>query len=209
MPDAGDQLTLSAIILAGGRSQRMGGTDKASLEIMGRTMLARAVSSWPSGTACFAVGPKRPTPRPVTWCWESPPGGGPVAAVAAALPLVTTEMVALMAVDLPLLGPVVESLICSAAASVRSGDDGAWLADSTGHSQPLASCVATQALAAAMPTDPAGRPLHAVLSSLQLVTVGVDDDYLRDTDTFDDLLAVTRLLQQAPFQHTEGEGDDR
>jgi molybdopterin-guanine dinucleotide biosynthesis protein A len=76
---------MDAIVLAGGRGARLGGVDKADLVVGGQTLLERALAATAGANRTVVVGPRRPTSRPVTWAREHPPGGGPVAALAAGL----------------------------------------------------------------------------------------------------------------------------
>lgn len=80
---------VAAIVVAGGSSARMG-HDKAALLLEGATLLQRTVD------ACARLGPvvvvapvqRRDLLRPDTevhWTLEDPPGGGPVAGIAAGL----------------------------------------------------------------------------------------------------------------------------
>jgi len=189
-------MKLTVIVLAGGDSQRLGGVDKTSIEINGRTMLDRVLAGWPSDARLIVVGPKRPTVRPVTWCRESPPGGGPACAIAAALPLVATELVALVGADMPLLGPAVVPLVDAAATAVANGADGAWLVSSSGRQQPLAACVGAAALNGALPRLTVDQALFPIMLRLSLHEVEVFDDWLLDTDTEADLERVTHLLHR-------------
>jgi molybdenum cofactor guanylyltransferase len=92
-----------ALVLAGGRSRRMGGGDKTRLPVDGASLLDRVLGALPAGSRVVVVGDERPTSRPVTWVREDPPHTGPAAAVAAGLPRVGQEVVLLLAGDLPLL----------------------------------------------------------------------------------------------------------
>ena len=87
-------------MLAGGSSRRLQGLDKTAVTVNGRSFLDRVLSFWPADAPRIAVGLSRETEAPVTWCREDPPGGGPVSALAAALPLVTTDLVAVVGADL-------------------------------------------------------------------------------------------------------------
>jgi molybdopterin-guanine dinucleotide biosynthesis protein A len=187
---------LTVIVVAGGGSRRLGGVDKAALVINGRSLLDRVLQAWPDDADMVAVGPRRATSRPVRWCQEFPPGGGPLSGVAAALPGVTSDLVALVGVDLPLIGPGVSPLVNAASQSVRSGGDGAWLSDSAGQVQPLAACVNCEALRAGLPTTPRDQSIRRVLWAMALTAVPVPDEWLRDVDTVDDVAAVTNILIQ-------------
>ena len=97
-------MTVTAAILAGGESRRMG-TDKAALEVEGVTLLAR--------TAQAALGANLPAlvvgrARPAAWSWEAvefaedtEPGLGPLGGLQTALR--SREMILALSCDLPLL----------------------------------------------------------------------------------------------------------
>ncbi|WP_433536262.1 molybdenum cofactor guanylyltransferase [Micromonospora sp. CA-249363] len=97
--------TYAAVVLAGGAARRMGGVDKAALPIGGRSMRDRVLAAVGDAAPRVLVGPGDGVPDGVRVTREDPPGGGPVAAMAAGLALLDpdTTLVALLAADLPLL----------------------------------------------------------------------------------------------------------
>lgn len=99
------------MVLAGGTGRRLGGADKPGLLVGGRTLLDRVLAACEGATTTVVVGPQRPTYRPVVWTREDPVGGGPVAALAAGLELVTADNVVLLAADLPFLSRSVVDLL--------------------------------------------------------------------------------------------------
>jgi molybdopterin-guanine dinucleotide biosynthesis protein A len=187
---------VTVVLLAGGAGRRLGGRHKPGIMVRGQSLLDRVLAAWPVDVEAVVVGPKQPTARSVRWCRETPVGGGPVSAVAAAMPLVTTNLVALVGADMPLIGPAVSPLVDAAMGAISAGRDGAWLVSSTGRQQPLGSCVSSSALTAALPRTTDGQALFPVLQALSLIEVPVKDDWLLDTDTEDDLARVTHLLDQ-------------
>ena len=93
----------AAVVLAGGTSARLGGVDKAGIELAGRTMLEHALAVVAGATEVVVVGEEVPTSRPVTFVREDPPRGGPAAGLlagAAALSR-TPDALAVLAVDMP------------------------------------------------------------------------------------------------------------
>src|SRR5690606_26614815 len=67
------------VILAGGTAARLGGADKASIELGGRTLLEIAIDAFLDADEVVVVGPETVrTTRPVTFVREDPPLGGPV-----------------------------------------------------------------------------------------------------------------------------------
>ncbi|MEU4209779.1 NTP transferase domain-containing protein [Streptomyces sp. NPDC026206] len=94
-----------AVVLAGGAARRLGGADKPAVRVGGRPLLDRVLGACPDAGRTVVVGPRRPTVRPVTWAREEPPGGGPLAALAAGLRHVRADRVLVLSADLPFLGP--------------------------------------------------------------------------------------------------------
>jgi molybdopterin-guanine dinucleotide biosynthesis protein A len=98
----------AAIVLAGGQARRLGGVDKALVEIDGVTMLDRVLAAAaPNCDRLVVVGPPRATTvADVRFTMEAEPGGGPVPAVAAGLAEVpNADTILVLAVDLALLAP--------------------------------------------------------------------------------------------------------
>jgi molybdopterin-guanine dinucleotide biosynthesis protein A len=87
MNPAGAPDVLDAIILAGGRAERLGGVSKPDLVVGGRSLLATAIeAARAAGCArIVVVGPPELDAPGCTVVREDPPFGGPVAAVAAGL----------------------------------------------------------------------------------------------------------------------------
>ncbi|MFE3016873.1 DUF6457 domain-containing protein [Streptomyces sp. NPDC059256] len=85
MTDTTSTDAFDAIVLAGGRAQRLGGVDKPGLSVGGRTLLDRVLAACRGARRTVVVGGRRGTERPVVWAQENPPGGGPVAALDAGL----------------------------------------------------------------------------------------------------------------------------
>jgi molybdopterin-guanine dinucleotide biosynthesis protein A len=163
---------MDALILAGGRGSRLGGADKPALEVGGRSLLDRVLDACTGCDGVVVVGPERPTSREVLTVREEPPGGGPVAALAAGLPLVGAPRTALLAADLPFVTAEVLALLESRLATT-AGSDGALLVDPDGHDQLLLGVWQTAALrrAVAAAGPPQGQPLGRLLRTLGVVRV--------------------------------------
>ena len=185
----GEPGTYDAVVLAGGTARRFGGaTDKVALEVGGTPLLDRVLVGCAGARTTIVVGPRRPTRRPVSWVREQPPGGGPVAAVAAALPSVTADRVLLLAADLPFFEPATAAVLLRG----LDGDpdaDAAVLVDADGRDQPLAAAYRTAPLLAALTAlgDPAGLPLRRLVGGLATRRIADADGAALDCDTWDDL----------------------
>jgi len=179
------------VVLAGGGGRRMGSADKAEVVIAGARLLDRVLAAVPGAGQRVAVGPVRPTQPAVRWCREHPSGGGPVAALAVALPLVGAPYAVVLAVDLPLVDPAVVAMLLTAAV----GRDGAIGVDPTGRDQPLLAAYDVTALRSALAGDEptAGASMRSLLARLDLARVEVDDAAL-DCDTWADVARAQAVL---------------
>jgi molybdopterin-guanine dinucleotide biosynthesis protein A len=156
-----------AVVLAGGTARRLGGADKPGLLVGERTLLDRVLDAVPGAERVIVVGPPRATSRTVEWCREEPPGGGPVAAIAAGLDLVRAPLVLVLAGDLPFLSPAVATSLLDAVGE----SDGAMLVDGNGRDQLLVGAWRTSALRSALPAEPAGARLASVVGGLHVTRV--------------------------------------
>lgn len=156
----------TAVVLAGGRAARLGGQAKPQLEVGGRAMLASVLAAVADAERRIVVGPPQPVPEGVVVVREHPPGGGPVAALRAGLPPVTTDVVAVLAGDLPFL---TAELIADLRA--RLADDGVLVVDGTGRDQLLLGVWRTHALRAVVPAGRGHKALRHVLAPLTVTRV--------------------------------------
>ena len=146
-----------AVILAGGRSARMG-TDKARVILGGSSLLQRAVDACQACGRIVIVAPADlattavRTDVPLLQTYEDPPFGGPVAGVAAALDSLRDAApearVLVLSVDLAHPGEVVAALVDRA--SQDDWTDGIALVDEEGWRQPMAAVYRRSALARAL-----------------------------------------------------------
>ena len=133
------------------------------------------------------VGPSHETLQDVRRAREQPPEGGPVAGLAAGLPLVTAPVVAVLAVDLPFLRPEHVLRLC---AELTPGDAGVVLSDDGGRAQVLAGVWQTAALREALPAIPAGVAMHRLVRGLRVRQVVLPGRPWRDVDTPADLASA-------------------
>ena len=153
----------TAVVLAGGRAARLGGRPKPQLEVGGRTMLATVLAAVADADRRVVVGPPQPLPDDVVRVREEPPGGGPVAALRAGLPEVATDVVAVLAGDLPFLtGDLVTQLRAGLSA------DGVLVVDQSGRDQLLLGVWRTAALRAAVADAAGPTSMRRVLAPLDV-----------------------------------------
>jgi molybdopterin-guanine dinucleotide biosynthesis protein A len=180
---------LGAVILAGGTAARMGGVDKASIELHGRTLLAWTLDAVIDAGEVVVLGDWVRTERPVTFTREDPPLGGPSAGLLHGLSAFARrpEQVVALAVDMPFVSMGTISRLRRAA----EGHQGAILCDADGRRQ-LALVVQTAALEAVRPAygEEFGLPIHRLLAGLDLVDVAAEDREARDIDGWADLRDV-------------------
>jgi molybdopterin-guanine dinucleotide biosynthesis protein A len=179
---AGGATGWAAVILAGGTAVRLDGADKSALEYDGRSLLEHALAAVSSADEVVVVGEQVPTSRPVTFTRESPPGGGPLAALCAGVAALASRprLVGVLAVDMPhVTAATLERLL----AAVGDGD-GAWLVDDTGRRQ-LAGVVLLERVAAV--ADPHGVPMRTLTGSATAVDVPATGDEAADVDTWADV----------------------
>jgi molybdenum cofactor guanylyltransferase len=193
----------TAIILAGGDSQRMG-SDKADLLLGGQTLLQRVSATMQEIFPHVVVSVRhvRPEIDLLQVCDEQPddgmPGAGPLAGLAAGLGHITTSWAFAVACDMPFVAPaLVEQL-----AKYRSGHQ-AVVPVVQGHPQPLAAFYAVGCLTV-MRAHLAGggkKSLRAALEQLQVRYVDEAellqaDPALRsffDLDTPQDIAAAMKM----------------
>jgi molybdopterin-guanine dinucleotide biosynthesis protein A len=176
----------AAVVLAGGRATRLGGFDKASVEVDGRSLLAHALEAVVDAAEVVVVGPQAWADRPVTFVVEDPRHGGPVAGLMTGVEslLRRTPWLAVLAVDMPRVTPSTFRRLREAA----EGHDGAVLVDPEGRRQPV--LVVDRARLEAVAPDREARhdaALHRLLGRLDLVEVASVGVEHRDIDTWADL----------------------
>lgn len=176
----------AAVVLAGGTAARMGGIDKASVELHGRTLLARALEALLDAREVVVVGDEVRTDRPVTFVREDPRHGGPVAGLLTGRDALvrTPPLLAVLAVDMPLVTPGTFDRLRAGVGPA----DGARLVDPDGR-HPLALVLRTDRLDAVRPGLEAqhGMALRSLLEPLDLAEVPAVGGEHRDVDTWEDL----------------------
>ncbi|SNQ49025.1 Molybdopterin-guanine dinucleotide biosynthesis protein A [Frankia canadensis] len=128
----------------------------------------------------------------VWWRQEDPPGGGPVAAIAAGLDAVSTAYVAVLAADLPFLGrQEIDALLAAAA---RPAIEVAVLVDPSGRRQYLAALWRTSRLRAALPAEPTGQPVRLLFDGRAVAEVPADARAILDCDEPGDVERARRWV---------------
>ncbi|MFI6640523.1 DUF6457 domain-containing protein [Streptomyces sp. NPDC050504] len=201
-----------AVVLAGGAAKRLGGADKPGLSVGGRALLDRVLDACAGAGTTVVVGDRRATARPVVWARETPPGGGPVAALDAGVRRTTAAYVLVLSADLPFLGTeTVTALLDAARAEDREGApgaggplgvEGALGVDADGRDQPLVAVYRAEPLRHALASlfaeygYLAGLPLRLLTESLDLARVPTGPLASFDCDTWEDIAAARARIRE-------------
>ena len=182
---------VTVVVLAGGTSRRFG-SDKLAAPLAGSTVLDTVLGSLPAEWPVVVVGPTRECQRLVTWTREDPAGGGPLAGVAAGVATVATELVAVVAGDMPYAGPALVTLVSALRRAPQ--EVGAVVAvDAHDVANPLLAAYRTASVREVLPSPAANRPAKLLLAVPHL-EVEVSGRAGRDVDTpadLDDLTGAT------------------
>jgi molybdopterin-guanine dinucleotide biosynthesis protein A len=175
---------VTAVVLCGGAGLRFGG-DKTRADLAGSPVLDHVLDGLPAEWLVFCVGAPRPTSRVVRWHREEPPGGGPVAGLAAALAHLESPVVVVLGGDMPYAAGSAPDLV--ARLGVSADVDAVVGRDGDGRLQPLLAAYRTDALVRSLPAEPAGTPLMRLLDPLRTLVVEVPEEAALDVDTAEDL----------------------
>jgi molybdopterin-guanine dinucleotide biosynthesis protein A len=186
-----------AILLAGGRSSRLGGIDKTALRHHGVTLLDAAATAVSGAHRTVLVGPQAATDvaTDVTVARENPPFSGPAAALLTGVAALAdgdadegaeddgAGLVVVLACDL--LAPAAALGQLTAAMTALDYRDGAIAVDDDGRRQPLLAVYRLSALRRLLETarDAEGVSLRRLLEPLALAEVHVASAVLADVDT--------------------------
>jgi molybdopterin-guanine dinucleotide biosynthesis protein A len=196
-----NRLACAAVVLAGGRGVRLGGQTlgaKALIPLAGWPLADHVLLAASFAATRLQVGPARIALGSPVFCTERPAGAGPVAAIAAALARVDQPSVAVLAGDLPFIGPALAQLH----AGVSSGTaDVAVLVETSGRVNYLAAVWRTAALRSAIGrlATTVDAPVRALFTDTAAAHVPDFDACAADVDTPDDLrAALERLTRYTP-----------
>ncbi|MFH5880123.1 molybdenum cofactor guanylyltransferase [Arthrobacter sp. NA-172] len=200
-------MDFDAVILAGGKSSRLGGVPKAQLRHGDASLLQRALAAANGAGSVVVVGPDPGTlPDGTLTARESPPFAGPAAAIEAGLLALESHApstepprenpapwVLVMACDMPLAGAAVPVLLKELAGHPEA--EGAMSVSADGRKQPLlgiyrSSALQREVLASAQQGGLANASVFRLLARLDLLAVPVPAGSTDDVDTWDDAAAL-------------------
>lgn len=179
-------VAFDAVILAGGRGSRLGGTSKADLVVGGGRLLDRVLAAASGARQRVVVGEVE-VPDGVLLTMEDPPRGGPAAGLVAgleALGAAAAKWTLVLACDLPGAAEVVPALLTAAASTRRDG----VVITAEGRVQWLTALYRTDALRAAAEAygDPHQGSVRGLLRPLTLDEVADPAGASADVDTWAD-----------------------
>jgi molybdopterin-guanine dinucleotide biosynthesis protein A len=193
-----------AIVLAGGRSRRMGDVAKLGLVVGGDSLLGHACAAVSDARRLVVVGPddQAGVPASALVVREDPPFAGPAAAIGAGVGAFeassdASDLVVVLAADVPRAREAVPVLL--SAVADHPDHDGVVARSSDGHRQPLLAVYRMPALRATLASHAplAGGSVMRVIASLRLLEIDVPDDVLADVDTPADLHRLTEQTKES------------
>ncbi len=182
-------VTFNAIILAGGRSSRLGGTPKALLSDGSMSLLESTFNAVLAALNIVVVGPADlPVDDRVILTRENPPFAGPAAALAAgASQLASLSSIApwtiILSVDMPYISQAIGTLV-EAAANADAETLG-FMGVTDGITQPLVGIYRTEHFVQALNTDMTDCSVRFALRPLSPATVVLPAGSTDDVDTWD------------------------
>lgn len=206
-------LAFDTIVLAGGRSSRLGSVPKAELVVEGVTLLARTLAAVSSSRRVVVVGPRalKLPPTGVLHAQEEPPFSGPAAAIAGGLAALRHdaelrgevgpgEVTLVLACDMPGIGPAVPRLLRGLNDNPEA--DGVVAVDDD-RLQPLAAGFRTSRLASVIaPLERedslGGLPVFRLIDELNLAPIDVPPGSTADVDTWEDAQRLGAAIADEP-----------
>ena len=185
----------SIIVLSGGTSSRFG-ADKSQAMLGHQQLIHHILTGIPKEFEIIIVGADPLfTPAFYRCIQENPVGGGPVAGIAAALELCESEIVGVLATDMPFAGAHMIHLL----SAMTSYDDAIMFVDSKGFKQPLAALYRREALENALSTigNSHGASMRTLISHLKIHEVQMSPEIEKamiDIDTPHDLMVAMEYL---------------
>ena len=185
----------SIIILSGGTSSRFG-TDKSQAMLGHQQLIHHILTGIPKEFEIIVVGADPLFPEIAYRCVrENPVGGGPVAGIAAALELCESEIVGVLATDMPFAGAHMIHLL----SAMTSHDDAIMYLDSQGYKQPLAALYRRESLENALSIigNPHGASMRTLISHLNIHEIHMSPEIEKamiDVDTPHDLVVAMEYL---------------
>lgn len=191
-------MLVDAIVLAGGRSSRLGATQKAGLVFQHQTLLESTLAAVAFSRSTVVVGDVQAESLPPTVrvTREEPHFSGPAAGIAAGHALLTSthslsDYTFVLACDMPLIGDAVAVLFAALRTEADTPPDGVIAVDEQQRLQPLAAAYKTTRLHEMVESARKSGKLDSMsvfrlISGLSLKPVPVPAGTTDDVDTWQD-----------------------
>jgi molybdopterin-guanine dinucleotide biosynthesis protein A len=186
----------SIIVLSGGTSSRFG-SDKSAAILGHQELIHHVLAGIPQEFEIIVVGPD-PLFSDVSYTClqENPIGGGPVAGIAAALEICNSDVIGVLATDMPFAVSHMVHLL----SAMSSHDDAVMYVDSKGYRQPLAAIYRREGLEIALAKLGAvhGQSMRALMSHLKINEIHMSPEVEKamiDVDTPHDLVIAMEYLR--------------
>lgn len=197
------------------------------VEVGGKSLLDRVIEACVTAVRetgeVVVVGPSRATERTVRWVREDPPGGGPVAAIAAGLAALSDSRrrdstvadradpwLGVFAADLPFLATETVHSLWTAATEAEPGGDGAVAVDAEGREQWLAGVYRRDALRSKIAEQGGegvrGLPVRRLVRDLRLLRIPQPGQAVLDCDTWEDVDAARQIADSTTRSVIDGPG---
>ncbi|WP_322612418.1 molybdenum cofactor guanylyltransferase [Dermacoccus abyssi] len=195
--------SFDAVVLVGGRGSRLGGVDKAALDLGGHPLVDASLNAARGARTLVVVGrTSAPLPSRAVLTQEEPAGSGPAAGFARGLTSITdpASWTLLLGCDVPGAGDAVRRLLNASAAGAVADVDGFVLTDADGRAQWMLGLYRTASVRVAVDASAATNlSMRALFTGLDLVLVRPAGPEWHDIDTWADHAAWTeRLDPQRP-----------
>lgn len=190
-------MLIDAVVLAGGRSSRLGSVPKSTLIYEHHTLLERTLAAVGVARHTVIVGDPTVLPRHphVLLVREDPPYGGPASGIAAGVAALAaansaqSDYTIVLACDMPHAAAAIAVLVDALTGGVHT--DGVIARDEEHHLQPLAAIYKTAALVSALTPQRLsgglnGLSVFRLIGALNLTAIGVPERSTADVDTWVD-----------------------
>lgn len=190
-------MLIDAVVLAGGRSSRLGSVPKATLRYQQHTLLERTLAATGFARHIVVVGDLvPPTHRgQILLTREDPPYGGPAAGIAAGVTTLAaagpaqSDYTAVLACDMPHVEAAIARLVESL--PKQADNDGVLACDDAHRLQPLVAIYKTAALVSVLAAQRQsghldGQSVFRLIAPLNLTPIVVPERSTDDVDTWMD-----------------------
>ena len=190
--------SFDAVVLVGGRGSRLGGVDKAALDLGGHPLVDASLNAARGARTLVVVGrTSAPLPSRAVLTQEEPAGSGPAAGFARGLTSITdpASWTLLLGCDVPGAGDAVRRLLNASAAGAVADVDGFVLTDADGRAQWMLGLYRTASVRVAVDASAATNlSMRTLFAGLDLVRVPPAGREWHDVDTWADHAAWTEHL---------------